>query len=547
MSGSGPVIINNKKSVIAAVVVIVALQCLMLFYWQSQRNNFYIDELYCFGYASSFVEGDKAYITDRSDWQYDMWMDAGELQELLRVDSNECLEKLPLTEQISMLAKKRAYMGMLNYIMYDIGTYESFYRYAWSALMLNIGFFLIAELLMAYCIRELTDSYELMVLGIIMFGFCSVITAMCEYIRFYMLTIMLMLIVISCHLAIWKDQKRVTRGLIFEMIAFVSAYYALKHSELMLVTCGAFFCFFFIGLLLRRRFRQAVLYGAPLLCGAYRYVYLKTDLIQIVLHPADFSGPGHGVESATRHLLSWTPQAGWECAKAIYRVFADRWFGSSFIMAAFIAVLLCGSVFRLSGCREPEKRDRSGGYGGFVVIIIMTAFVSLLFNDLTNLFTDRYNSFVVVLLMIVLWYAAAYVRECVDRKQFMILITVLTVASAALCQQPDKLPFLYINEKAVRTAVAECGDVDSILFNRGDRHSAYDCVANISPETGIYAVSSDSVPDLNDPGSAPEVFLAWCVNTGGTEQLMQALDNTDYQARKLGSTWQNEVFLCSKR
>lgn len=536
---------DRRKTIISAVIVIVLLQCLMLLYWQNQRGNFFLDELLCFGYASSFTAPESSYITDKPEWQCGEWLETDGLKGFLKVDSSESLQNLPLKEQLSLLAGKRTYMGLMNILMYDDGLDASFFQYAWSALFLNIWFFLIAELLIAYLIKETTGSYELMLLGMIMFGFSGIVAGMCEYVRFYMLTIMLMLIVICCHFAIWKD-KSVLRCLVFEMIAFVFSYNALMHSELMLVTCGTFFCFFFAGLLCRKRWKQAIVYAAPLLYGVYHYVWERTNLLDIVMHPADFAGPGHGVAAVTTTFLLWTPELGWNHAKQIFAVYATKWFGSSLLLGAFVTLLLLCCLFR--GRRDDERsKDSPVRYGGFILILVLTAFMSFLFNDLTGLVRDRYNSFTIVLLMIVLWYMAGIALKWLDKKKLLLVITALTLAGMVMCQRAESFPFLYIEEQATQAAIAECSDVDNVLFNYGVMHSAYDCIANSRDGTGIYAVPQEEGPSIAGIKKLPDVFMMWCIRDAGVDTVQVALDGTDYQARQLGSTWINDVYLCSKK
>ena len=129
----------------------------------------------------------------------------------------------------------------------------------------------------------------------------------------------------------------------------------------------------------------------------------------------------------------------------------------------------------------------------------------------------------------------------------MLIITVLTMISAVLCQNQENFPYLYINEKNIRAQIADSGGVDNILFNYGNRHSAYDCIANSRDGTRIYAVAPETEPSINNIKEAPDLFLAWCMRDVSVDTIKIALDGTDYQARQLGSTWINDVYLCSKK
>lgn len=536
-----------NKRIPAIIACTILLQCLVVLYWQNQRGNFYIDELHSFEYASSYTSDSTGYVLDDPAWKWAQWMDAKNLTEQLRVDSTEQLSDWPVGEQLKRLLTKRAFMGLLNYIMTDTGHDASFFTYARNAALFNLWFLFIAELMLAYCVKTLTHSDIMMTLSFIMFGMSSIMIGMTEYLRFYILTVALMMVVVCCHLKIWKE-KSLLWCLCMELIAFVSAYIGLYHSELMLVTCGCFFCFFFAGLLLRKRFAEAIIYAVPLLYGMYHYVYRRTNLLRVVIHPADFAYTGtHGIATTAYSFLTVTPERAWGCIKVILKIFGEKWFGSIAVMLMFTALLTLCAIYSILW-RNPDNSEKpeKDATKGFAIIVLLTALMSLTFNVLTDLYLDRYNCFSIALLMIVFWICVDRAQRVFDRKMFLTVVTALVLMGAVAGQRADAYQFLYMQDYPARDFAEEYCNTDSILLTSAFNES-YDCIVHSGSNARIYVIDSGQTPDLNTVPELPEKFLIWCDKTRGDERLKQALVGTDYSVTSVGSTYTCDVYLCSKK
>lgn len=541
---------KNTHSVRVLIILgaILLLQCLMLVYWQGQRGNFCVDELYSFGYASSFTSNSSHYITDSPEWKFDEWMDSDDLTGQLRVEKSERLNSLPLTDQIHLFLQKRAYFGMMNLIMSASGYGSTFYQYAWRILILNLQLFLIAELLLAYCVRKITGNEEVMILSVLMFGSCAVIMGIAGYVRFYILAIALLLAVLCTHLKLW-DEENLYLCLAWEVTGFVCAYYGLIHSEFMFVTCGVFFCLYFTALLCRKRWRQAVIYAAPLLFGLFYFVNRRTRLLRAFLHPDQFAEPTSGLPGATYKYLTWTPERGRETLKDIFFVFRDKWFGSDVILAAFMILLIIGAIYLIAERRiQTDNKTQNNGYSGFIVIVFITALTSLVFNDLADFKADRYQSFIITLLIIVLWACIGAVSNSKKGKYFLITAAILTIACAVVSQRPEKLPFLYIDENPVKAALEYYTHDDYVLFTyKGDRHATYDCVSHAGKNTRLFVNDPEKEASLKNVRDIPDEFVAWGARAADPERMQQALDEIGYNYELIGSTHENDIYICTEK
>ena len=537
----------RAKEIFIIIACIMLLQCLVLLYWQGQRGNLAIDELLSFQSAGDYLSDSHYYFVEDPSWKYGEWLRTEDWIDRLKVSESESMLNLAGAERIRILVHKRPFFGLLNVIMADVGYEASFYQYAWRVLYLNILFFLFAELFIAYCVRELTGSEGITGLCVIMFGFSGIIMSMCEYVRFYMLTILLLLIVICCHLKMWKE-KKIFRFLWWDMIALACAYFALLHSELMLITCGSFFGIFFAGLLCCRRFSQAAVYSLPLLCSTYGYVYRKTRLLDVVMHPGNYAKPdSHGTALVTYNLLTITPERAWDCLKKNIDVFSNMWFGCRPLMLAFTALLITGSFIIITKRKGEKKIKKDRDNCIFVWMLGMTAFISILFNILTNLSAERYDSFIITILMIVFWYCISRLKYVFDARKFMVLIALLVLAGAVISQRPESLSYLSIREQPTKYIYEVYNDTDSILFNGGNSNAVYDSIIHTGRSARFMAIEPGNEKDFKKIDDLPDTFVAFCVSGGGHDLMAEALKGTEYEPIYIGGTWKNEIYLCTKK
>lgn len=538
---------ENKKLALVITAIIV-IQCAVLVYWQEQRGNYFVDELFSFGYASSFSAESSHYIMEDESWKYDSWMDSEDLISQLEVDDDNSLLSLPVDKQISLLASKRTFMGLLNIIM---SFTEPFEGYSKGALLLNIIILLISELLLGKIIFILTRSKQIMVLSLIMYGFSAFIIGMCEFIRFYLFVIMLLLLVLFCHLKLWKCNK-IWMFLIIELIAFISAYYGLKHSELVLVLCGSFFCFFFISLLCRRQLRNAIVYATPLLLGTYFYVYKKTLLFDVILHPSHFADANnYGLGTTAYYFTTMTSERVGESLGIIKECISGKWFGSGFIALAFLGLFIAWIIMviieRSKAIPKPKEPNH---YIGFIIIVVLTIITYMTFMVLSYLHLDRYLSFAVVLMMIVFWFCIGLLqRECPNRTM-LAAFAIVVIASGILCQQADHYPYLEIGDRNGLVVAKNYQAIDSVIVenyaNGVEEHAVYDCVVNSGRDVRILATSFDRQYAF-DSKDLPEQFLVWCHASGGADKMYALLYGTGYTAEKIGETHINEIYLCCRK
>lgn len=345
--------IKEKTYFIYGLIILV--QLVFFIYWADAKTNFFIDELYSMGYASNFTGGgDTAqYITTGSEWKLNEWVNNAEYKKYLLVSDEEQIFRLSFPVAIQKLVTKTNYFGFLN-IAESVAGYDVVA--ARPGILLNILFFIVAEVLLIMLMQRLKMAVGLQYLALAMFGFSGYVISLVMYIRFYMLIVMYLLAMLNLFYMVWTDE-RLQRLILMEMGILALVYFSYKNSELTMIYFGAISFSFVIALLLTRKWKQLISYAAFGLCGLV-YIAVKTDYIYILLHPTDYAvGNNVAVDISLRisEVLKedivdvFTGYLGW-----VVQLFSDYYFGSYIIFLLAFIVLTVYSLWKYSNSNMEE-------------------------------------------------------------------------------------------------------------------------------------------------------------------------------------------------
>ncbi len=279
---------------------IMVLQIIVVLYWGKIKTNYYIDDLYSMGYASSFTEkGDTAqYISTSPDYEFNEWIENASFKKYLLLSDEEKASNVPPVELMHKLIVKRNYFGLLN-IAESIAGYDCVTSR--PGLFLNILFFVLAELSLISLMKKMGFDEKVGCLSLAMFGFSSYVLSAAEYIRFYMMVIMLMLMMLNALYKLWNATA--WKGIILsELAAYITAYFAYKNSELTLLFFGAFMGCFLVAAFFTKKWRHLISNIVLSILGV-AYIALSTDFIGILLHQTEYDAGGAALE-ASRNIAN---------------------------------------------------------------------------------------------------------------------------------------------------------------------------------------------------------------------------------------------------
>lgn len=316
-------------------IAIIAVQVLVMLYWGHVKTNYYEDDLYSMGSASSFTgEGDTArYITTSADFSLNEWTKNSTFKKYLLVSEEEKVFNAPFFKVMKKFITGRNYFGFLN-LAESIAGYS--FVSSRPGVLLNIIFFIIAEFSLISLMKKLNFDERIRYLSLAMFGFsCYVISAV-EYIRFYMMVIMLMIMILNLLYRLWNSEQ--WKQIIYtEAGVMILSYFAYKNSELTIAYFGAVMGSLIVAFFLTKKWKQMISCIAVCLCGV-GFILLSTNYVEILLHPGNYStsnrvaGTSIKISEASFYTIAY--YLYW-----VKQLFETYYFGSCWIAYLFAGAL----------------------------------------------------------------------------------------------------------------------------------------------------------------------------------------------------------------
>ena len=239
---------KTKNKVYIVYFIIVMLQLLTMLYWASQKENYYIDELYSMERAVSFADRGNVsyYIQLTDDWKMNEWMSNADLKKYLIVTDEEHLLNLPFLEIIKRLFTGRGYNGLLNIVTSLFGFNIVTAR---PGIALNMLLFIFMEFFLIRLMNKVSMKNHSKCMALAMFGFCGFMLGMVEYIRFYCMVMLLLIMILNLFYIAWTEDS-LPRIIVTDIGIFALTLLSFKHSELTIPYFGAISFCFIVGLIL---------------------------------------------------------------------------------------------------------------------------------------------------------------------------------------------------------------------------------------------------------------------------------------------------------
>lgn len=526
---------DSKRKSFLIYIAIIALQLVVMLYWANEKSNFFIDELYSMGYASSYTgEGDTArYITVSPEWKFNEWVNNGLLKKHLVVEEKEQVFRLPFFKALQKMLTRRNYFGLLN-IAESIAGYS--FVSARPGIVLNMIIFIVAEIALIVFMRKMKMDVRSQYLALAMFGFSGHGIGLVVYIRFYVLVIMYLLWLLAIFYAVWNSNsfKKIIPA---ELGILGLTYLAYRNSELTLIFFGAFSFCFVIAMIISKKWKSFISYIVMGLCGVV-YIWVKTNYIEILLHPANYPqtspDPNKAVGASlmiAEFSMDLTKTNVLNCIKfledcyfgdylvvlmvavalTIYSLWIRRrkkddelptapyitrpdtliamavWIGLlglSFYMnkgviicVGIVCILMSRSLYELTGYKIRLRNVKLSPESGFVCVLLGAAVIYTLVIAMANLVARRYFCIAFVLFCIAFWYILDRIlNKCISRELVFgwYIILVASVALSALVPFKTRdvgITYIYEDDRSFKSAVEPYRDMDVVLVVYVDKNT----------------------------------------------------------------------------
>lgn len=542
----------SQKLIFAFVIL---LQIIVICHWASKRSNYFVDELFSFGYAHSYTfdRKDIYYIDNSPEWKYEEWVSNEKLKTQLEVSKEESLLNKDFVTALKMLLTRRNFHALLNITM-DV--FSDGKPSMWPPIILNIVFFVFSQVLLFQIIFEMSHSFSVSLLAAFMYGFSGTAINTHLYIRFYALVTLLILGCIRIHQKMWKE-RRILYFSIESICGMLLLYFALKNSELIMIMGGAIVMAFTLSLLFSRRYREAFLYMILIIPASLLFLIKKTNLINVVLHPEAYQGKGGATGWITENFMTVNTDKIVSLFFKYLRWFSDQMFGSWYVLCSFLILISILLEIKLLGEKKerkqsecvPEKESDIQAVR-FVWVIFGASAVYYIFALLTGLMHLRYFSFYFPMVIILLWtIIGVLTKELKYRKQVLTGCFILLCIGGSALQiiRPEALENIYADDQSLINAVHDTDIQCAVVISsekESANHSIYDCIHILPYSAKLYPVNLEN--DHIDITTCPDQLLVWSNNAVSTDDYTKDLQEAGYTFETLGSTHASVVYIAEK-
>ena len=528
----------KRKTTLIILAIIIVLQCGAMFYWASHKAYYYIDELFTFEYVQNINNHTDSieYMDDSSLWKVEEWLSVGDLKTRYSLEDGESVFDLPASLTVKKLVLDRNYMWMINALETAIGEYVS---PMWICICFNILVWIVFQIvLFIFLTKCLGTDRRTSLLAAALWGFCPLVLGLSVYCRFYSWTLLLFLVVLVLHRLMWDGESH-KKNILYEIAAIALMYLAFMNSELLFVIGGSLVFFFTVGLIVRKRYWQSLYYAAPFIGGGLFFIWKRSSLLHVVLHPAQFAAKGSGAASLhASYLLDSTLLEKAVSLLHSVKAFAEYVPGS--VVLAIIALLL-GLLLYLS-----VRKKASGLLDGFSLILLASAVVFWLFCGLCGLNSTRYLSFLFLLVFILLTVVFDKLARSYKAPRLVFKVACcLVLISSVLPFYKRDVQYVYEWLKPSLARVSEYRNLDAIVnYDPVHNYNAYYSTSLLSPSSSIYPISQ--TPSGGELPDLPEAFLYWATYYWSPVEVLDMIKERGYSVELLYDAELALVYYCQK-
>ena len=543
--------IIKKEFIVGAVIVL--LQIIVCLYWAEKKENLFIDELYSMERATSYSgRGNVSYyVEDLPEWRLNEWMVNSEFKKYFIVSDEESMLNLSLTDAVRRLFSGRTYNGLLNLAMTAAGYSVISTR---PGIVLNILIMIFCQLFFLIFMKRLGLHKWTQYAALVLFGFSGYMIGLTDYVRFYVLVFLLLIVILNLLLTIWNSNNYIV---VFAtmILASVFAYFSFRHSELTVAYFGALLFCFIVALILNKMWIKTLMFTSLLGIGLL-YIAKTQSYFDALFHyssTADYGIVGGFVNNI------WHPSLGGILyfLKFLPRFFVNYYFGC---FTAFTCLVLGIAIFLFSNRKSLSFSNIKMAFGGketgFICVLLASGVMYTVFAALQD-FSDnssRYYFYGFMVMAIIVPYIIdrALVKGVPEeiRGDLLKILSFLVLLIAISPFFTRNVDYIYEEDGELKKRISEYTDVSTILllrYENGDlsNHEMYDCIYNMSDEAKLYAVDLDmfSVDDVD----LPNEFLLWTKKSRDISGVVEDISIDGYNVEELGTNHISRVIHMSKQ
>lgn len=526
----------------AAIAVVIVIQLVIMVYWGIQKSGYYVDEFFTFDNAhylsASTPERIKLY--DADYLTYDQWHKISELKSTLTVTREESLFSDSISYNVKMWLTKYPYMALLNYVeaVFFEGKLSK-----WSAISVNILLFVLNQIVLYRFAVDILKDKTAALMAAALYGFSGMAASMLVYVRFYTLVTFWMTLYTYLHVRMWQEDN-IRKNLLMEFLAVFVLYLAYKDSPLAAIQGVGVICAFLLGLLLRKRYRQAALYGFPIVGGGFLYVLLMTDYVGYILSPGKYADAGvTNVATAglLENFLALTPGTAVERMIELAHIICRYLFGHALVLGVYLLLAAGLLVWYLcAGRYKTEERDCR-----FWLLAICPCVFYCIVSVCLGLGAIRYNSSIFPELAVCASGGVLYMARRIEKGKLVAAIMgIIILGQAVVTMYIPRVENLYLEDREAIEQIQSYDGIDSVVVDyHFDDRIMYECLVYAGEDTKVMFTSRESL----DYDAWNDEILLWLRVNEGHEIIEELVELGNYAVVELDSTHESDIYYVSRR
>ena len=536
---------QKSKAGIIIFIVLLIVQFAYMIFWGMQKSGYYVDEFFTYDNAhyisASTPERLKLYEADYLE--YNKWLDVLDIKGTLMVQREESLLNDSLAYNIKVFLTSKPYMAILNYV--EAIFFEGELNW-WSSMSINMVCFLLNQIFMYLLTMKICKKSNVALLATAMYGFCGMAISMFVYVRMYMWLTMLVTLFTYLHVLMWNEEKH-WKNILFEIMSLPVLFLAYRNSPLPVIYGISLIGCFTVGLLVRKKWIQAMYYGIPIIGGGVVFAITQTDYVKIFANPQQALMSGildSPTTSLVQSMYSMNIDEFMSRMKEVLRVIFRFEFGHFIIAILYVLLvvfLACILVKKNKEIRKSKEIENTG----FQYILYASVVLFFIGAVIFTLIPIRYTSFVYPMIAVCVMLLIMHLGQMINIEKIITAsVIVLICGQTFFTVYIPRIENLYLEDREAVQNIQRCEGINSLVVDyHFDDRVMYECLAYTDENTKVMFSSYEDI----DYAELGENILVWQTVNVSSEELEQNLRNAGYcTTEKLGETHESKVFLCKK-
>lgn len=526
---------KKKAKYILLLFVLVIIQSIVIIFWGNIKEGYFIDELYSMEGAHNISRlslNDKGYKWQTQEDFFENWHQSEEFIEHITVEESDRLVNLPFGKMLKKLTK-RPYYAMLNLVSgVNAGNYSK-----WYGIGLNIFIFIIVQSVLFSLSVKVMKSLKDALLVAGFYGFSAGAISTTIFIRTYMLSTLMVLLITCLHLFLWNSRS-IWKKWCTLAITLAVTYYGYKVHEYVLIYSASVFLVYVVACILKRNWKNLCQYaGCFLVAGGGYFIVNRHSLLSMM----SAEQGAVAVENLFhKPLIDFAKDIISYVATTVGLLFGNKYWILLLIIGIVFFVCISEFVFKKKVLSEIKDRVSASLHECQVAYTLLAVTVIYIFviARICPWISWRYICSTYPVMVLALFAIASNMTKGLPEKKTLIVFLAFSAVCILLSYNTNSIRELHLGAREeARILSEEYPNVDSIFVYDGDEGRLYLNSYIYAPGTEVFYTEKNLFSDseIFTDRDMPDSILMWvsAVNEKFDNTVDYFINNSVYSSSKL--------------